>query len=375
LIQNKIKILYLIDKLKIGGAEKHLFSVLRYIDRNLFEPAVFCLNYKSPIGEQIEELGIEVTSLNLDKIYNLKSFLQGRYFNNELKKRKIQILHCYLNSSNIFGPFYSSFNKNGLKTIISRRDDGFGLSSKLEWVQKRIVHFYVDKVFTVSNKIRENTVENWNVVPEKVKTIYNGVQITNGEFKLNYYPLVEFHIPIDAKLIGCVGNLKKVKGQELLIRAVPEILEKHPQAYFLIIGDGAERENLKKLCFDLDVNNYVIFTGRRNDVNSFYPILDVVVNTSFTEGISNSLLEAMSFSKPVIATKVGGNPEIIEHKKTGVLLQERSISLLANEINDLLDNPKNAKNLGENATRKVKEKYSVQTMIYKMQKEYLSLLN
>lgn len=374
---NKIRILYLIDKLKIGGAEKHLLLVLKNLNKNLFEPTVFCLHYKSPIGEQIEDLGIEVTSLNLEKINNFKSFLKGIFFNKELKKRQIHILHCYLNSSNVFGPFYSSLNKNGLKTIISRRDDGFGLSSKLEWLQKRVIQLNVNSILTNSNDIRNKTVKRWRASPDFVKIIYNGVEIPNKKFSWEQKVelLTKFQIQVASKLVGCVGNLKKVKGQKLLIEAVPTIIEKHPQSYFLLIGDGVERENLRKLCLDLGIENHVIFTGRQNDVNMFYQILDVVVNTSFTEGISNSLLEAMSFGKPVIATKVGGNPEIIEHNKTGILFSERSELLLANEINTILSNPQKGHKLGKNAAQIVAQKYSVKNMIDKMQNEYFSLVN
>jgi glycosyltransferase involved in cell wall biosynthesis len=176
-------------------------------------------------------------------------------------------------------------------------------------------------------------------------------------------------IGLDSKVVGTVGKLREEKGIEYFIRAAHIVLQKYPQTTFLVVGDGPLRQNLEKLAKQLKVENNILFTGYRQNVPVILSLFDIDVMPSLTEGSPLALLEAMAMGRPIIATDVGGIKEILEDKKTGLLVQPRDSSALAQGILHLFENQEIAEKLGMRA-REDSNKYDIQLYIKRLQNLY-----
>ena len=172
-----------------------------------------------------------------------------------------------------------------------------------------------------------------------------------------------------------IGRLSEQKAPQYFIQAIPAVLKKHPHAKFLLVGDGELWNNTIKLTEKLNVKKHVSFLGFRDDVPEILKILDIFILPSLWEGLGRSLTEAMYTARPVIATAVEGVPELIINEKTGFLVQPKDSTAIADRINELLSNPLNAKQMGNNARKKVVKDFDVNIMIQKIDQLYKCMLN
>ncbi len=374
----KIAILYLIDSLENGGAEMHLYKVMKSLDRKRFQPVVCCLRNKNGVGEKIERLGIKVVELGLPKIYTRKALRKVAALRKLAREHRVRILHTYLNSANVFGPLaLGDLRARGLKIVLSRRDDGFELSPEMERLQRTVANALADRILTVSHGIRRMTIRHWSIPPQKIRALHNGVELPelNQSGKSEMASIrQQADLPEDAFVVGAVGILRPVKGLELLLRAAAILLSESAGFYFLFLGDGPEREKLERLSADFGIAEHCRFMGDVHAVDDWYPLIDVMVSTSYTEGISNSILEAMAHGRPVIATAVGGTPEIIENVRDGILLDNRNPGTLAQHLLVLWKDADKRALLGKNARQKVAREFSLSYMIDELQQEYEDLL-
>jgi glycosyltransferase involved in cell wall biosynthesis len=175
------------------------------------------------------------------------------------------------------------------------------------------------------------------------------------------------------KIVGTVGRLAAVKGHKYLIRATPEILKQHPGATIVIVGDGEERQILKKLTESLGVAGTVQFTGHREDVASLIAGMDLFVLPSLNEGMGRVLVMAMALGKPIVATSVGGVPELLGHGEAGVLVPAADPKALADAVAALLRDPERARRLGE-AGRRRAPLYSAHVMVESLERLYREIL-
>jgi L-malate glycosyltransferase len=187
--------------------------------------------------------------------------------------------------------------------------------------------------------------------------------------------LNELGIPANWKIIGTVGRLAEVKDQATMIKSLIKVRKKIPDTMLLLIGDGPLRSELQQLVDDNRLNNNVRLVGNREDVPDLLNLLDVFLLTSLSEGTSISLLEAMSSGIAPIVTNVGGNPSLVDDNINGILISPQHVDELAENLIDLLQNDKRRKKYGENASQKVREKFSLAEMVKVYEKLYISLLN
>lgn len=194
----------------------------------------------------------------------------------------------------------------------------------------------------------------------KVTVIYNAVDETMFTPKLKALCRQELGLPRDAKIILFVGNLIPRKGVEYLIRALPIILTKIPNALLVVVGDGSQRGELEQLVDELDLRSNVIFTGRipTERLCLYYGAADVFVLPSLHEGHPMVLLEAMASGLPVIATKVSGSIETVVHGVNGYLVEPRDIYQLAEAVIKVLTDEKRIYEFGKASLRIYEERFS-----------------
>ncbi len=177
-------------------------------------------------------------------------------------------------------------------------------------------------------------------------------------------------INLSSKVVGTVGRFDEQKGHMFFLKAIPKILQDVPDVRFIFVGDGSLRSKLEKMGRELEVNQNIIFTGVRRDIPEILSIMDVFVLPSIFEGFGIVLLEAMAVGKPVVASRAGGIPEIVEHGLTGILIEPANPSAIAGSVVKLLKNPVEAKRIANAGRAEVERKFTADAMARKIEGVY-----
>jgi len=371
----KTQIVFLIDYLKHkGGAEKNLFDIVTGLDKEKFECIVMSMQ-SGDMLDQVRESGIEAYDLNIKRIYSPIAIFKEIKLYFFLRKRKINILVTYHESSDFIGALVGKMA--GVKLISSRRDMGFRLNKRHISIYKHINKLF-DKIITVSDAVKQIIYERENVPLEKMITIYNGVDIERFQIDvdINKYKQ-ELGIPLDSKVIGTVGNIRHIKGTDIFIGSIPGIVKKFDNVYFLIVGKYEQADiyyqQLKQQIEKNNISDRVIFTGKRIDIPELLQIMDVVVFPSRSEGFSNAIIEAMAAGKPVIATDVGGNKEVINSGKDGIITPDCNLTMIESAIKLLLSDEDMNKHIRENVKNKIINYFSLKKMNKNVEKLYAEI--
>jgi len=369
------RVLYLITSTFLGGAEKILYETVKGMNNKEFNLFVCSLKRKGEFAQKIESEGVEVISLEAtDKsVFHsmIESFKTLFRLINILRAKKVDILHCFLFRANLLGRIAGRLT--GVPIIISsvRTPE---VEKRYQLTLDRITSFMVDRYTAVSEAVREYSIEH-GISQEKILTIYNGVSLNNGSPFINGLELKKiFGIKADESVIVTIGRLRVEKGHRFFLKSMVKVREKIPAIKALIVGKGKEEEKLKRYSQKLGLDDHVIFTGEREDISEIIQIVDVFVLPSLWEGMPNVLLEAMAAGKPVVATKVGGIPELVVHEETGILVHPEDSSALANAILDLLQDKLKAKKMGEAGRVRVEEHFNISRMVEKTENLYRELL-
>ncbi|MBW2978001.1 glycosyltransferase [Candidatus Woesearchaeota archaeon] len=351
-----MKVLHLITGLGIGGAENMLLKVLP----NLKNENVVCsLTNNNEIGKKIEKKGVKVYYLGLNHLNLLGTILR---FRKVVKKERPDILNTYLIHSNLFGRIFGRLF--GVKKIICSVRNKHIDKPFLNFLD-RMSSFIVDLYTPNSKAVGNYLVKKQKIKTKKIKVIQNGIEINKFNVKVNKQKKKK-ELRIENRLvIGCVAKLRKQKGHEYLLKAIPLVIKKNPKCIFLIIGKGKEERTLKNLVKSLNIQDKVSFLGAQLDTAELLKIMDLFVLPTLYEGMSNAILEAMAAKCSIITTDIAENRELIKDGKEGLLVKQKNHVDLANAINYLIDNKKIRQKFGENAYKKVKEDFSIKKTIEK----------
>jgi len=245
-------------------------------------------------------------------------------------------------------------------------------SNKKYNVLRRALRFLVHRYIAVSQDLAQWLIEVVEVPTGKVRQIYNGVdQQTFSPGPANVSTPAGF-VADDIQIIGTVGRLAEVKDQLTLTQAFHQLIKDplvNTQLRLLIVGDGPMHQTLCDKIMELGLSEYIWMPGDREDIPELLRLMDVFVLPSLGEGISNTLLEAMATGLPLVATRVGGNPELIEEGVNGCLVPVADPLALADCLKTLLQNPQNLTLYGEKSLNKVQQSFDWSRTV----EEYLSV--
>lgn len=258
-----------------------------------------------------------------------------------IRKEKPQIIHCHSAHALSIGIMSKKFSGARAHIVAARRVD-FHIKSRRKY-------FLADRIIAVSQAVRE-VLRADGIPDEKIKVVYDGIDMERFADISCDYLYREFEIGKN-QVIGNVAALTQQKDHFTLIRAIPYILKKNREVRFFIVGEGCLRRAVEKLSKKLGISEYIFFTGFREDVINFFPLFDIFVLTSRWEGLGTSILDAMASDVPVVATSVGGIPEIVKDGFNGLLVPSENYEHLAEKISLLIKN----KNMREELSKKGKE--------------------
>ena len=291
-----------------------------------------------------------------------------------LRRGRFQIVHTHDLYSNLMGVPAAVIAR--VPVIISSRRDlahldwyRIGRRKWLRWLQSLST-----AVLTNANAVRKAVLEEDHFAPEKVRVIHNGVDLERFSQRSNDRAWLVPNAN-QGKWIVLVGNMHgDVKGHALLIAAAETVVREFPDARFLFAGDGERKKTLEEQVTRLGLGRHFYFLGRRNDVPRILSCCDIGVLPSLAEGLPNAVLEYLAAGLPTIASRVGGNVEIIQEDKTGLLIPPGDPSALAATLLRLLRNPGVAAQLGRNGQGSVSAEFSFERMIEKTDQMYTELL-
>jgi glycosyltransferase involved in cell wall biosynthesis len=304
--------------------------------------------------------------LPLRRTYDFTAFRAALELRRFIRQRKIQIVQTFFESSDIWAGFVVKTLSN-VRLVWSRRDMGI-LRSRKHTLSYRLMAGAPDRVFAVSEQVRRHCIEVDRINPVRVETIYNGLDLgdsvkaakTSGEF-----------------LITSVGNVRRVKGHDVFIKAAAAVVRRFPQVSFSIAGEVLEPEyfaELQGLVRDLKLSERFHFVGGITNIPEHLSSADIFVLPSRSEGFSNAIIEAMAASLPVVATDVGGNAEAVKNGVSGFIVPPEDSAALAEAICLLLDDPSKASQMGAAGKMLVAEKFTTSAMMGRIRAAYAKLL-
>jgi glycosyltransferase involved in cell wall biosynthesis len=361
------RVAYVIGHLKVGGAQKHIYEVLRRLDRSRFTPRVYCLKRRGSIVQSLERLGVRVTDLEIgDSLSTPKSLFRLFEFAQHLRRERVSLLHCYLPRASFFGAIAGRIA--GVPAVLVSKRSLDRQDSLKQVFLCRVADAWADLVLANSQAVLRHAVEVGRCRPDKLRLLVNGIDIER------YRNASVNGLNCQVPLVGTVLRLEHIKGPAVFIEAAKRIVDEMPETRFMIIGDGSMRANLERLGGSLGVADRVQFLGERDDVDVILPSFSIFILPSLVEGMSMALLEAMAAARPIVATAVGGNLDLIRDGDNGLLVPPGDPEQMALTAVKLLKNPQWAKRLGQTARTMVLTHHSANGMVRRLEEIYKELL-
>lgn len=359
--QNKTKVLFVITKSNFGGAQKYVFDLATSMPKDKFDVTV-ALGGSGLLIQKLNEGGIRVLPIpSLARDVNTASDLSAFFellsiFRNE----RPDVVH--LNSAKAGGVGALAARLARVPKIIFTAH-GWAFNEERSRLQHFIIKFFSwitvllsHKTIAVSDAVK-NDARNWPLMSNKIIVIKNGIKepefYTKDDAREKLFALADTQPTPDAFIIGTIAELHKSKGLQYAIEAFAKLAQKDPNMRYFVLGSGDEKERLDGLVKHYGLQERVFLLGFVEDAARFLMAFDVFILPSITEALGLVLLEAGHAGLPVVASNVGGIPEIIEDGETGILVQSRDSKGLAEAIKKIIDSPTMRTSLGTALHKKV----------------------
>jgi len=371
-LDGRTHVLFIIDMLRgTGGAEQNLLNILRFLPQDRFRCTV--VTFKAdPYWSGFQDFPCPWWHFPLVRTYDWNALRVAWRLRQLIRDQQVDIVHTFFETSDLWGGIVAKLS--GAPVLVSSRRDMGILRNWKHRLAYRMASPLFDLVLTVSDEVRAFCIRQDHLAPEKVLTLYNAIEIERFPQAADAGALrVSLGLDGASHLICTVGNLRWVKGMDILIRAAKRVCEEFPRAMFLVVGgfqDFPYFQELQVLTQSLGLRENMRFLGASRDVASFLKMSDVFCLASRSEGFSNALLEAMACNLPCVATNVGGNAEAIEDGRSGFLVNSGDVDALADRILTLLRQPERAREMGRESRRIVEARFTMPTMISRLVELY-----
>ena len=349
-----------------GGAQEHLYGLLSRIDRTRYDVSVVSLSAGSA-ARKIARLGVPLTVIDEPEDAAAVTALADH-----LATVAPDVVHNHMYRAEIVGTqaALELAARGGARPYIVSTVHSSRVRSPEDKATLRALTPSIDRLLAVSKAIVQKIAdERGGLAP--VSLVYNGVDLDRYDHQEPCCTLREdFGMEPGAQIVGVVARLEPEKGHPTLLEAWPLVLRSCPEAYLLIVGEGSRHDALEAQVRELRIAHRVVFTGRRDDIPAVTAALDVAVLPSYREAQGLTILEAMALSRPVVASNVGGIPEMIEDGRTGLLVPPHDAPALAAAIVRLLRDHPLADLLARAGHDLVHDRFCIQLMVDAVERVY-----
>jgi glycosyltransferase involved in cell wall biosynthesis len=360
-----LRVCFLIDRLGVGGSEAQLLALIRHLDRCRVEPHLCLLDGSGPVSQALEPADCPTLRLGVRSLHHAKAVVGMWRLARYLRRRRIDILQVYFPDSTYLGVLAGRLA--GVPAIVrTRLDLGYWLTRPHRFLGRLYQHL-IDASLTNCEAVRDLVQGEQGLAGPPVYVLENGVDL--GRFAA--IPMGPGPVP---SRVGMVANLRSIKDPELFVQAAADVGRWHPAAEFRIAGSGPLQDRLQQLALSEGIRDRFHLEGNVADVLGFLAGLDVAVLCSRSEAMSNALLEYMAAGRPVVATAVGGNVQLVRHEVDGLLVPPGDRAALAASIDRLLRDRPLALRLATAARRRATEAYSLETRARRFEAFYADLL-
>jgi len=377
--QKKFRVMQLVLSLDIGGLEMLVVDLVKNLDRQKFEPIVCCLHTGS-LADRITSDGIKL--IHIEKKHNIDYGLILKLVK-VLKQEYIDIIHSHNKAVHFYAVLaakiagipiiHTKHGRNLPKGDINNIDNS--VKTKL---YRRISYLMTDLTVAVSYDAKRFALQTDGMPEEKIITIHNGIDTVKYNKTLSKDQIKEMKqfmgIAEHNLIIGNVARLSREKDHNTLLAAFAIVSNELRNVKLIIVGDGPLSEELQAKSIALNISSNVLFLGMRNDIPELLKLFDIAVLSSITEGIPLTLLEAMAAGLPIVATNVGGNPEVVEDQITGLLVPAKNPSALAEAMIHLLKNENKRIEMGEAGRKRVQKYFNLDLMVKQYEAIYETFL-
>ncbi len=383
--QQRKHILYLVTQSDYGGAQRYVFDLASSLKGKYQITVAAGPSQSEELLKKLATAQIDFKKLKyLRRAINPLFDLLGLWEIIKLiKKIKPDIIHLNSSKAGFLGALATRLlrTSNLEHQTVIYTVHGFVFLEPMNFLKKKL-YVWIEKIsarwkdylITVSENDRQVGIKYKITRPEKLITIHNGIDSE----KINFLPkeqsrqflTVNYKLKAKSyKLIGTLANYYPTKGLNYLIEAAAQIIKEKPEIIFALMGDGPERKKLEQQIKQLNLEKYFIL-GYQENANQYLKALDIFVLPSVKEGFPYAILEAMSAELPIIASAVGGIPEIIQNNFNGILVEPKNPKILAEKIIELLKDEDKQQKIGRKALAAVKDKFSLATMVEETEKLY-----
>jgi len=368
--REKIRVLHVIRSFEIGGAEKLVLKLIReQLNSGDVVPFVATVLDKGPLKEEAQKVGVECHVIGLEGVKYISPMLR---FAGIVRRVKPDIVHthnllAHVNSA----PVAKFFHKAVVHTKHGRA------ITSISWAPfiRRWLYNLSDRIVVVSKETGIAFREKTGVHEQKITVVYNGVDTSVFEGYRKDEARKRFGIPESTVVFGTVSRLDRVKDHMTIANAFADVLSKRKDCLLMIVGDGPERENIERKAHELGISKYVRMVGFTDEVYLYLSAMDLFLQPSREEGLSMTILEAMASGVPVVATPVGGTPEMIEDGITGRLIEVANSHALSSAMIEFIDGPEKFSQMAQRAQEKVKKSFTLTAMAEGYERVYKEVLS
>jgi glycosyltransferase involved in cell wall biosynthesis len=359
----------MIDGLTRAGTETQLLALIGNLDRERVRPYLCLLDGTDELSRLLEPDDCHVLRLGVRSLARPASLVQAAHLARFLRREGIDVLQLYFLDTTYVGSVVGRLV--GVPYVVRTRNNVNHWMTPLHSRLGRLLNRLVDVTVANCEAARQAVLAHEAPDPASVIVLENGVDLARFDRATAGVTVRE---PGGPRRIGLVGNLRPVKGIDVLVRAAARVVEEFPDVVFEVAGEGESRPQFEALIAEAGLSEHFFLPGSIADVPGFLARLDVAVLSSRAEGMSNAILEFMAAARPIVATAVGGNVELLQHEKTGLLVPAEDPAALAEALARLLCDRAFAVSLAREAQLSARSRFSREAMVRRFEAFFLGLV-
>ncbi len=371
IINRKIKILFVVSQLEIGGLELQVLELCRGLDKNVYEIFLCSVWPHMSLSDKFLEAGVEIVPIHSELKKDLLFVFKLRDF---LIKEKIDIIHTWIFTANTRGRVSGILAKTPV--IIGSERSLNKFKPSIYNIVDHILAKFSDVMIGNSQAVKDYMVGQQKIPDSKCKVIHNGVD--SSRFAPTYIKKedakIKFSLPPSKLIVGTVANFTKSKDYPNFLKAASLVLEKNSSVHFVTCGSGYFEMQAINIAKELGISESITFLGKQTVISDVLATFDVFALASVSEGFSNAILEAMAFGLPVVVTDVGGARDVVVNGVNGFLVPPKNPELLASKIETLLEDQLERIHMGRRGAEVILEKFSINKMVSTYDELYQNLL-